>query len=1759
MKEIYIIIWTGILLLSHASAQTTAGLFQKIYGNSDENRPTVIKAFNNGLYVAGYREVGGDEFATFSKFNLLTGALAWEKKFEISSRIADFEYEPSTDELILVGYTAPSGLVDNTSFWTKINGASGNPVSFLQFQHDGREGFHRILRHPVSNRYYVSGRKNPIPAPSTFDVVLLCEFDMNGAILWEKEFDNISSGDNEFFHGLYAYGNDLVMSGPTLNNDGVLVHIDPNGNILNNVSYPSFLLLSDGYDIGQGFMVLVGEDLTNNQAVAYVVNPALATTICATSGLVFHHIKRFKDIWRDQYGKFYVIGENKNLALAMNHQVVHKLDLFIHAGVGCLSVDWARYLKDCYVPESLYSNGTIYVSPPHDRIFYADARQRTPSSFGSWDMLIGSYDLNLGAPNCCVVDFPISTASSTLTPLAGGVSNITINPPVPTTPPVITSIMMGCDSFCYQPPPDCDINWVPTTCHLGQLNGSAASSIPGNYTFIWDIGCDGPANNIVQVVPTNTTSLVNPFPCGGGTFLVGLTIQDPFGQIFCNLCDTIVVTDTCCGVTTNFFSACTDTAYVYYYQFDVMNPPYASTCNAPVMTNNTPGSTLLSMQIVPITNGWRVSGHIQLSNIIPTTINFHIQRTCTCPSGAPLYCDQDVSIPTVCCKKIQVDDQVVCKDTPSIDIPLLVSAWPPLNNISRVTWYVQPKVNGVCPTTPFGITPYQDQPANSLTPLHLYPKSFAGDVCVYAVVHLDDGPCKTITSNIACISFCEPITCTLPEYSYCYIPGNPVVPGVITPAYQVPVNNCFATYTWLDTNGNPVSQSAGPFQPVAGISMTNPNDCYEDFYYTLQIVDFCGTRTCQSKVRLYSDNASIGALQIDPAETLPICKGEDLTFTFIPHCAGNPPQWQWYTRDCATGSNNVLINTAGTSNGVYNTNAMTETTWFGVQAANGVCLPKSEEILVEVLEPTVVFSFNAVSDPCRDLYVNLSATFSTCTIEGCPAPCSCNYFVDWYKDGNLIGTSSGSGAAIFTYTTHPLAGNYWAIVRNSCCPKDIAASQVVAIEPGCEPVITGPCFICDNVPETLCASMVIPPCFQCPDNCSFQWTVPSGSTGHIVGPDNIPCITVDAPGQYIVTSTCQDALNNICVKTDVFYLPGCTSNPCQMFCCTDSTAFFMQAQNAVTITYDPSDCTATLLVSEDFSMCGQIQEINWGDGSAISPDILMAGGSLTHLYADNQTVTISYIAAEENESTGLTCYQRAFSQELQTVCNSPCSCGTPPFSNLMLSSAQGPSYNIGSCNSGVPIIACADYTLSGTLPCIGCGLPNSMEWDLIRPDGSVISATSSIPTNPAFSFLLPSSYFNTSGLYQMVLKGHCGSNFCKCSLFLEVSLDCPCDTAQFTSDVSKGFTTTQPLYSCKMCFTPKKLLPCDIVEWSFSNVLPSPVAITSGNQTFCYTFPSSGTYTITMKVFRKKSAFCFCDTLRTYTRTVNVQCGILPNNCINTKTYNPGFSDMSASGVMGSGGSSEHWKEAHGTPRVDSIEGGQGDGWAITLSGNADAFDAIRTLNQTCLEKENGMIRFLLRRLGGDIAAKPGERLVIHFVRGSSYIPQDCSPPNCYEIANLALPDSLADWAYLETDYQLDMVQEEDFCDGAAPYVLITPVIRVQNDMTGDQSVSQLQLDQFCLEGEGYVGSKDLATAPVGLRLFPNPTEGWFTLESYLPIAPETHFKVISLTGQEVMSIPANTDSHRQTFDGRQLAAGVYAFVTYRNGNIAEILKLVKL
>ncbi len=491
---------------------------------------------------------------------------------------------------------------------------------------------------------------------------------------------------------------------------------------------------------------------------------------------------------------------------------------------------------------------------------------------------------------------------------------------------------------------------------------------------------------------------------------------------------------------------------------------------------------------------------------------------------------------------IEVRDSSVCRTDLQAYIPL--ENCPALNcGVMQVRWFLK-----TCSAANFPATPYQVSSGPGCADLLLLPYQYPTESCVqvYAEITMNGACCTTqLISNVATINLCNPISCNItnpnPPQGFCQC-GTPQ-PLTVTPGGA----NCNFTFEWY-FKGNLVGTSS-TYQPPLICFEGGPNDCYTDHVFTAIIKGICAPTTCTTKIRVYNDNAPTGTIDMIPNELQPFCPGEDARLVYTDKCAGEPPKWNWFISHVDPSpsfpADYTPIPNSGTMNSVFYTNKLWQTTWYLVEKKNGACPADQVAYRIEVKNSLVINDFKATPDPCMDNPVALWVDFSPSPITGA----GCQYVVEWYKDGNLIHTSTSLTSTVsYTYFgTGSAAGVYYAIVKDNCCPKAEKTFPII-LNPACVPVISGPCFKCDTItPINIMGEMVLPPQDPCPAGvtCTYQWfkkhfPTPTTEIWVSLTGQNGQTLTITKGGYYKFESTCDYGFGP-CVQFDSIAIVQCES------------------------------------------------------------------------------------------------------------------------------------------------------------------------------------------------------------------------------------------------------------------------------------------------------------------------------------------------------------------------------------------------------------------------------------------------------------------------------------------------------------------------------------------------------------------------------------------------------------------------------------------
>jgi hypothetical protein len=639
------------------------------------------------------------------------------------------------------------------------------------------------------------------------------------------------------------------------------------------------------------------------------------------------------------------------------------------------------------------------------------------------------------------------------------------------------------------------------------------------------------ADNCPMVTLTSTHNPGDFFPCG--TTVVTYTATDMAGNVAtCSF--NVTVTCLCAEIVSTSMSCKPEDALSQDFTVQLNSllgvPTPNSSCSVGINWL-TPNVTLTNVAIAWSGTLLTVTGTATFTDgCTPDNLILRIDQNCACPNNPNTSCSTEVILTPECCKSISLEDQMICMDGPARFVPII--GCDDLCDVRQVRYYFSDTPCSVAGAGNWDTL----QVMNSCQPLFIDPRFHTGDICIYAevVVGKGDGPCAgTFTTNVATITLCEPVGCSISApQEYCYT-GSPITPTALTVG-ALPANpDCPFTIQWFDDAG-PIAGATGPsYQPPALSLPSGSQDCSQTFTYRVEITSECGVQECSTSIRLDNEAAPNGTLDMFPAEPLPFCPGEDATLRYQVECA-EPEEWYW-----SISQDNFAtvapITTAGDRNPLYNTNRLYQDTWYRVEKQNGVCPVDQIDFYIPVNPALSITSFQALGSPvCDPTSVKMIVDF-TPVLTG-----PCDYTIRWYRNGQLLHTSTAQSGPVAWSWIPPsppsgIAGNYYVTVSNNCC-SETQKSPVVTVDPPCDIAILGPCFRCNEETVDLTGVLINPIAGA---GCTFQWYDENGPISGATG--TMLTVQPSQTGPFIFESTC--LINGAtCVKADTFYLAQCGTN-----------------------------------------------------------------------------------------------------------------------------------------------------------------------------------------------------------------------------------------------------------------------------------------------------------------------------------------------------------------------------------------------------------------------------------------------------------------------------------------------------------------------------------------------------------------------------------------------------------------------------------------
>ncbi|MEP7196240.1 MAG: HYR domain-containing protein [Saprospiraceae bacterium] len=644
----------------------------------------------------------------------------------------------------------------------------------------------------------------------------------------------------------------------------------------------------------------------------------------------------------------------------------------------------------------------------------------------------------------------------------------------------------------------------------------------GPGTQLTSLGTPTLTDNCPMVSYTSSHNLQSRFPCG--STVVTHTAIDMSGNK--STCTYNVNVDCQCMFLDSSSILCTQTPGIYHFQFSISNYTGSGLPCSNVVINSSDGVILPGYTVIWSSSGYsaQVMGDIQVSNPSLTSVSINASMTCSCgPNGPTTNCQSSINISIPCCKKATLDSIKICSSLSDYLVELNFNTT--VNNITNVQWYYS-----CAPCLPCSWILY----ANTFDPfVNIYPTYLecqTNEIYLYAVVHLNDGTCRTLITNVSKIVLCNP-KCEINNFETCYM-GVPVPNAYLT--IKAEDTCCIDKIEWYDPNGilipgvdNLYSINVGPITFTGATT-----DCKQEFIYTAKLNTKCGIISCPGRIILYNNDASIGILQMDPIESpAPFCP-TDFTYRFDINCPdpSENPIWTWYGRPSG-GAVWTVIPNIGDRNPLVNTNIVSGDTYIAVGAMNGVCPEKLDSQFIDIIPKIkVIFSANASDPACNTGPIKLIATYT---------PSDCPVVIEWYKDGVVINTSTYSASpALYNYIgcVTCTGGNYYCKITSTCCPEITTTSNIIHINPPMSVEIEGPCFVCNPFESFKYTAIVTNPVSSI---CKYQWFRKVGYTYVPFTANSSSLMMINTTRRNVkVVVTCGS-----CIKTAYYNVALCKLTP----------------------------------------------------------------------------------------------------------------------------------------------------------------------------------------------------------------------------------------------------------------------------------------------------------------------------------------------------------------------------------------------------------------------------------------------------------------------------------------------------------------------------------------------------------------------------------------------------------------------------------------
>lgn len=406
-----------------------------------------------------------------------------------------------------------------------------------------------------------------------------------------------------------------------------------------------------------------------------------------------------------------------------------------------------------------------------------------------------------------------------------------------------------------------------------------------------------------------------------------------------------------------------------------------------------------------------------------------------------------------------------------------------------------------------------------------------------------DANCPSAASNVITITV-YPVT--VPQVTI-----TPNVSGAICPGATV-------TFTATASNGG----STPSFQwQVNGVNVGGNSSTYTSSTWNngdqVQVI-MTSSASCpnpagaNSNVVVMTVNApTTPSVSITASPAMPVCAGQDITFTATPVLGGTAPSYQWKVNGVNAGTNSSTFITSALQNGDAVSVTLTSNSPCATSAT------ANSNVIVVTINPNLTPSVSISNSPAFPVCSGTAVTFTAVGANGGTAP-----FYQWQVNG----VNSGPNSAVFTTTMLTNGAQVRCILTSNllCKTAPNATSNIIqaVINPNVTPSVSinsvpaSP--VCDGTTVTFTATPVAGGALP-----SYQWTIngtPAGSnsptftTSSLANNSNIQ-VSMTSSAACPVPPVVNSNVLTMAVNPNLVPQVSITANPSGPICDGDPVTF----------------------------------------------------------------------------------------------------------------------------------------------------------------------------------------------------------------------------------------------------------------------------------------------------------------------------------------------------------------------------------------------------------------------------------------------------------------------------------------------------------------------------------------------------------------------------------------------------------------------------